>query len=138
ALWLALAAAEALWSREAYGEDGLDVALPTPPQVVLDELAALGGRSQIGGLRVSDAVGYLADAALLPILADHVPELDAVLELLDRSLGVGTTEVAELVLRGAGGASLATSAVYLKLRDLLASALERVIDDDLLPRLEAA
>jgi hypothetical protein len=136
-LWLALASADALWDREAYGDDGLDVALASPPQPVVDELTAVAGAAP-ATLRVSDAIGYLADTTLLPVLADLVPELDQVLDLLESSLGIGSDEIAELLLRGVSGGSLATTAVYQKLRGILAGSIERLIDEDLLPHLADA
>lgn len=136
-LWLALASAEVLWDREAYGDEGLDVVLPEPPQPVVDELTSVIGALP-PTLRVSHAVGYLADTALLPTLGDVVPELDQALDLLRASLGIGSDEIAELLLRGASDGSLATTAVYLKLRNLLATSIERLIDEDLLPRLADA
>lgn len=135
--WLALASAHALWEPGAYGEEGANAALPTPPQGVIDELTASGGTLP-QTLRVSDAIAYIADAQILPTMADWLPVVGEVLDLLDEAMGVGTDEIAELLLRGVSGGPLSTSNVFTMLREMLASVLDRLIGEDLMPRLADA
>lgn len=135
--WLALASAQALWEPGSYGEEGVEAVLPAPPQGVVDELAASGGTVP-QTLRVSDAIDYIVNSQILPTMAEWLPAVGEVLDLLDEALEVGADEIAELLLRGVSGESLSTGSVFTTLRELLASVLERLIDEDLMPRLAEA
>lgn len=115
-------------------EDDFD--LPQAPSVILDEFEAfLGGRPQT--IRFSDAVDYIASTSIGPLCDVYLPELSLLMAMAEEKLDVTPGDFVSAFLLGTVGGDLSSTALYIKLRDLLRTAIEGEIDAHLLPALKA-
>jgi hypothetical protein len=146
-VWVALAAAEAL--RSAIGSasasggvvglatvsveaDVVGVPLINPPEIVREELTQHFG-AMPAMLMFHDAVDYLFDIGVAPLLEDAVPELATLFGMLRDELDISTGEVVESALIGSAGAGFSNTALYRRLRTILNTIVDGHVVADLMP-----
>lgn len=148
-MWTALAAGHALRDigRAVAGAGGSVLGIgayisaqlrPMPavvPQLVLDEynqtLTSFGGSN----VQFADAINYLVEVGISPLIDIHLPELKQIIEVLGDMFDISPGEVAEAGLRGATGENLTNLALYHKLKAFCRTQIDGLILDELFPTL---
>ncbi|MCB1676263.1 MAG: lamin tail domain-containing protein [Halioglobus sp.] len=114
-------------------------AIAQPPQLIRDELDRhFDPAPEV--IAPSDAVDYLLQTGLAPLLEDMLPELAEMLETLSGLLGgldLSPGDLVETALRGAAGEDLTDTELYQNLRDWMKTSIETKIVGELMPALRA-
>lgn len=151
-LWCALAAGEAL--RQSVGAASASASagmvglgtvvaraaalqLPPAPNLVLEEMAASWGEMP-GEPHFPDALDYLLDVGIAPLLRDLSPDLALLLSLFEQKTGITAGTLIETSLRGTFGEGFAATDLYTRLRELLRDTIHGHIARDLMPALRTA